>query len=124
MGEKVFQLAYSVGLKEFLWIRVDITTARDWWHELPGLGSHSNWETAGLAEFLVIEILGDSPGISPTSWQEMEVLFDGPEKDFGKGTVEALFNFDLSPQDNQKVRRIVRSKKKKEGKKNASAGQE
>jgi len=120
MGEKVFQLAYSMGLKEFLWIRVDISTARDWWHELPGLGSHSNWETAGLAEFLVIEILGDSPGISPTTWGELEGLFDSPEKDFGKGTVEALFNFDL--QENRTVRRIVRSKKKKDGKKKASAG--
>jgi len=124
MGGKVFQLARCASLKEYLWIRVDQSSGRDWWHELPGLGSYSNWESSGLADFLVIEVLGNTPSGSPITWGEMEELFATPEKDFSKGLVEALFNFDLSPRGTQGSRRIVRPKKKKDGKKGAPSGKE
>jgi len=117
MGEKVYQLAFSKGLKEYLWIRVDLSSSRDWWHELPGLGSHANWESAGLTHFFVVEVLGNSPEGCPTSWAEMEDLFDAPEKDYGRGLVEKLFQLDLAQNDGQTVpakkhRRTVKSKKK------------
>jgi len=122
MGGKVYQLAFCAGLKEYLWIRVDLTSLRDWWYELPGLGSHSNWESAGLAEFLVVEILGDSPDVSPTTWGEMEQLFEGPERDYDRGVVEALFNFNLSPQENRTARHTARLNKKKGGKEDSPTG--